>query len=209
MITFPPPALVALGLVDAAFIALVIIILGCLGWLAFRAFRGVSELESMDQEAEKGFEEHLLQELKIAGEAKSPALDKPADALEVAPEPSLAPPPRPMSGESSLPPPPPSKSARQDPVLVSPSSIATRLQGLNIVKSREGKVPLPIPPDGEIFDLVRGGSCLILPRQESEALMYHFTRRFDLVIFPGPDGDLVVVERFQNRLPSLLDLDQN
>ncbi|MCC5876331.1 MAG: hypothetical protein JJU11_08960 [Candidatus Sumerlaeia bacterium] len=197
MISFPGSSM-ALGLVDVAFILLVFIVLCCLGWLAWRAIRGVTELGSMEQEAEMGFEEQLLQELKIAPDL--PTQHK-SPIIQGRPEPSQHPPPPPAVPSPREPAP----TASQGSKLVRPSEIATRLQALKIVNSREGKVSLPIPPDGEIYGLIRGGSCLVLPRQESEALMHYFVRRFDLVIFPGPDGDLVVVERFQNRLPSLLD----
>lgn len=182
-----------LSLVDMGFIFVLVIVLICLGYLAWRFLSGIREIEGMEQEAELGFEVEML--TSISGT-------------------------HPVHQEESFTPQPESRQQPNHSSAVMPSlapqegqadgvdvvrSIARKLQGLQVIESLEGRVSLPLPPDGEIYRLRAGGTCLLLPRQESEAMMHHFSRRFDLVIFPASGGDLVVLERFQNRLPSLLD----
>ncbi|HMX63752.1 MAG TPA: hypothetical protein PKD58_11860, partial [Candidatus Sumerlaeota bacterium] len=111
------------------------------------------------------------------------------------PAPALIAPPSPM-------PDPPSGLS----IAGGPEKIATQLQNLGVVLELQGRIPLAVPPEGLIYRLKKGGSCAILPRMESPDAMEHFCRRFDLVFFPSPAGELLVLERFQSRLPSMINL---
>ncbi len=82
-------------------------------------------------------------------------------------------------------------------------SIARRLTGLGIVTEMQGRIPLAIPPEGLIYGLKKGGACGILPRQEAAEVMEHLSRRFEILFYPAPSGEILSMERLQSRLPSL------
>ena len=80
---------------------------------------------------------------------------------------------------------------------------ASRLVGLGVLAHSEGRVALGIPPDGLVYRLKRGGLCAIIPRLESEAVMLHLARRYDLLVILTADGELLTLDRFQTRLKDI------
>lgn len=127
--------------------------------------------------------------------------------MAAAPQPSAPQPPPLPASASPVPPPPPALPAgpAQTGVAVGPEEVARRLFALRLITDREGSIPLPIPPNGLIYRLKKGGSVAILPRMESQEVMAHLTQRFEMVIAELPNGELLVLERLQQRLPSLMD----
>ncbi len=84
--------------------------------------------------------------------------------------------------------------------------LVRRLQALTIIGDLEGRIPMPIPPDGVIHRLRKSnGIAAILPRLESEAIMAHHARRFDMVFALTSSGEVVVLSRLQNRLSDLME----
>ncbi len=86
------------------------------------------------------------------------------------------------------------------------NTVAQRLQSLAILEEQQGKVSLPVPPDGLIYRLKRGGAAVIVPRIESAEVMNHLTKRFDLVFIALGTEEILVLERFQSRLKELTDI---
>lgn len=84
--------------------------------------------------------------------------------------------------------------------------VVRQMMGLGLLAEKQGVLPLAIEPPGVIYRLKSGGSCAILPRLECEEVMRFCCRRFDMVVVAGGDGDALVVERFQERVPSMLTL---
>lgn len=170
---------------------LMVLILGGLlamaGYLALVFQRRREEFERQAQQQETEFEAEVLSQLAT--------LAPPA----AAPAPSSF-----QAGQAVLDEPPPMPSATGEKPSV--ELIARQLVGLRIATELQGRIPLPIPPDGLIYGLRRGGACAILPRQEGPELMEHLSRRFDMVFFPAPSGEVHVIERLQARLPSLIEL---
>lgn len=177
---------------DLAIYAVGTLILLALIALLLKLLQGVGSLEEEGRLAEEMFAAEIIQEV----EGKAPAQRQA----------SLAPPGDATAGEAKR----HGEATQPPPRSVSVGNVvddfAQRLVSLGVVGGMEGIVSLPIPPDGRIYALKRGGSCLILPRQESPELMHHFCRRFDMVIVPGENGDGLVYERFQARLNGLLEL---
>lgn len=123
-----------------------------------------------------------------------------------------------LSGEQPLPAPPanPQPAAVVTSITTPPSTeantpeeFAKRLQALRIVEHVEGRIPMPMPPDGLIYRLRSGGLAAILPRLESAEFMNFQSRKYDKVFVLSGAGEILVVERFQQRLPELLDLNED
>jgi len=185
----PPPSATQstfMALVDLAFIGLVLLIAVCIGYLCYRFVKGVRSIEEEEEEALEHFVAETIELLQVP-ESQSFGVESPIIGAPDSP-------PTPVEAH------PAGQHVRLDGL----SSVAKRLQTLQLITSLEGKVPLALPPDGEIYGLKAVGSCLLLPRLEGEALMSHFARRFDLVLYLDGQGELIVLERFQHRLPSLL-----
>ncbi len=154
------------------------------------------QMQKESEEAEKAFLAEATRQAALAdttdgklgeNEASSPSPAGPSSNVE--------------ASESSPPAasPPPEKS--DDPL----EKLVKQLKGLQIVTEYEGRIALPLPPEGQIYRLRRGGVAGVLPRLEGPELMEHFCRRFDLVFFPLPGGEAGVMERFQSRVPALTD----
>jgi len=75
-----------------------------------------------------------------------------------------------------------------------------------LVKQQEGTLPLGAPPNGLIYSLKAGGFCAILPHMPGEHTLLHLSKRFDMVFVLCQNGEIVVVERYQSRLSSMVDL---
>ncbi len=84
--------------------------------------------------------------------------------------------------------------------------LVRRLQTLTIIGDLEGRISMPVPPDGLIYRLRKSdGIAAILPRLESEAIMAHHARRFDMVFALTVSGEVIVLSRLQNRLSELME----
>ncbi len=113
--------------------------------------------------------------------------------------PATAPPPSPVRAPGPNPGPP----AEEDPGEQQLQDFRRRLEQLRVIGHLEGRVPLAVPPNGMVCRMTRGGSCLLLPRLESPETMDYFLRRFGTVIYPGKEGDPVLMERVNDRLGDL------
>lgn len=180
----PPPIGMTFDLATIGGWALGIFTVAVLVYIAYRFVVGMRSMEEVD-ERETEFERELLSQLPAA--APAPPLS--------APEPPRPAPPAPVAGPG----------ADQGPAGegTGVEDLARRLFALRVITDRQGTVPLSVPPCGLIYGLVRGGSCVLLPRQESDAVMEHMARRFDLVFYLSAKGEVLVLERFQTRLPAL------
>lgn len=107
----------------------------------------------------------------------------------------------------SAPPPPLSVQAGVDAPPATVDELARRLQTLGVLGEVEGRVALPIPPDGLVCRLRRTrGTALLLPRLESEAVMTNFAKRFDMVFALSATGEPLVFSRLQARLSEMLEM---
>lgn len=166
---------------------LVLLTVAAIGYVVYRFIAGWRSLSrEEDDHREREFEENLLREF-VAPENGAPPLPPPSAA---APQLKAEPAP-PLRGEG------------QEGGAIDVEELARRLFALRVISDRQGTVPLPVPPAGLIYSLAGGGSCVLLPRQESDAVMEHMARRFDMVFYPSATGELLVLERFQRRLPKL------
>lgn len=102
-------------------------------------------------------------------------------------------------------------SPRVSPAIAATQPIATmeelvsRLVKLGVVTGLEGRLPMPIPPDGLIYRLRSGGLALLLARLESEAFLAHQSRRYDHIFALSSAGEVLVITRVQQALVDLLD----
>ena len=166
-------------------------LLAVLCYISWKLLMGMDRIAGDASEEERRFEQDQLQAALRGG----PMLQEARPVVEAAEVEVPAAPPSPM-------PDPPSGLS----VAGGPEKIAAQLQGLGVVLELQGRIPLAVPPEGLIYRLKKGGSCAILPRAESPDAMEHFCRRFDAVFFPSPAGELLILERFQSRLPSMINL---
>ncbi|HMZ51640.1 MAG TPA: hypothetical protein PK988_05195 [Candidatus Sumerlaeota bacterium] len=179
------------GLDQLLWIILMVGLVAVLCYIGWKLLMGMGRIAGDASEEERRFEEEQLQAALLSG----PMLQKARPVVEATEAEVPATPPSPM-------PDPPSGLS----IAGGPEKIATQLQNLGVVLELQGRIPLAVPPEGLIYRLKKGGSCAILPRMESPDAMEHFCRRFDLVFFPSPAGELLVLERFQSRLPSMINL---
>lgn len=142
--------------------------------------RGLQKTQQSSLREELAFESELLNTIAI--DPPPPSSPPPAPALPSQPTQDL--------------------SAATNPPQ-SPEELARRLTALRIIGPQEGRVPLSLLPDGLIHRLQAGGLCAIIPRQESEPAMVHLCRRFDMVFVMTQDGEVLVYQRLQGRLPEL------
>lgn len=84
-----------------------------------------------------------------------------------------------------------------------PTALVERLIKLRVINSYQGKLDLPLPPNGLIYTMRRGGSCLILPRQESAEMMNYYCRRYTVVFVPCGGDEVLVYGRLQDQLSDL------
>lgn len=180
------------GLMEAAVLVvtiLLVVAIVALGIFARHQHRGLVDLEKEAGEAEEAFALSMEEMARLrvtagaAVEAGQPSPEKPVAEEGLAASAAVA-------GEEPS---------------VGPEGVARRLQALQICTDFEGRLPLSLPPDGLIYGLRRGGLCAILPRQESSDVMHHYCRRFDLVFVELQDGDVLIYERLQNRIPELVE----
>ncbi|MCC6545539.1 hypothetical protein IT570_00100 [Candidatus Sumerlaeota bacterium] len=160
-----------------------VVLLAGLCFVGWKLFAGLDKLNSAGSDEERRFELEQLQ-----GSLGTPMIARVADSVPQPPAevPVSAVPDSPVLNASG-----------------GPDKIAMQLASLGVVTMLQGRIPLAVPPDGLIYELKKGGNCAILPRAESTETMEHFCRRFDVVFFPSPSGELLIIERFQSRLPSL------
>jgi len=170
--------------------------------------KGVEAMQGQAADAEARFAEELAKIAKAsAGKREEPR----ATPLPTAtPDAEQAPPPTPEAVAPQATPAqrPSSPSAvMRNPMALqkveSLQELANNLYGLRIITDLEGRVPLPLPPEGLIYRLRRGGACLLLPRLENADTMEHFCKRFDLVFIITTSGEVLVMERKQSRIVDL------
>jgi hypothetical protein len=147
-----------------------------------------AQLRREAEEQERAFAEAAIAQVQL--EAKNPGFPIISPAGDPAPTPPSPPPVKDEPGSAG-----PS----------GPEALAKRLVKLRILTDFEGRIPFPLPPDGLIYRLRRGGSAAILPRLESAGIMEHLTRRFDLAFCETDKGEVLICERLQHRLPELID----
>ncbi|MBI1289932.1 hypothetical protein GC173_01635 [bacterium] len=168
--------------------------------LVFRLANRNRDLKVSADQKEREFEEQMRAELV--------GVTPPREAVSVPQPRREQPPPLPSHFDPPVAPtapqPGPSPAAGSG-VPVGPEEVARRLYALRILTEKEGKIPLPIPPDGLIYRMKKGGIAAILPRLESPEVMSHLTKRFDMVFAELPNGEVLVLERLQGRLPTLMD----
>ncbi|MDX2175494.1 MAG: hypothetical protein SF028_03380 [Candidatus Sumerlaeia bacterium] len=158
--------------------------------------RNSRELGAMQSQLEE-------QEARFAREA--------AKAAEAGAPPSAPPEPRRPAIPAAAPEPAagPEPAAPQ-PYLAAPQaatveSIAKKLQGLGVATNYEGPIALPVPPNGAVYRLKKGGLVGVLPRLESEQTLVHLARRYDMIICATATGEAVVFERLDARLVGMVD----
>lgn len=166
--------------------------------------KGVEAMQGQAAEAEARFAEELAKIAKAKREEKEQRSSRPSTPEETntepAPEPAVAPPASalPISSASAV---LRNPMARQK--VESLQDLANNLYGLRIITDLEGRVTLPLPPEGLIYRLRRGGACLLLPRLENAETMEHFCKRFELVFILSASGEVLVMERKQSRIVDL------
>ena len=174
---------------------IVLAMLGILVFIVKKIIENSQQIENEAATAERMFERREAKAVLLA----SPA---PANPLPPNPAPPQATPPPLTPVQPSHE--PVAASAPPQPGLNPLEAAARRLQALGVILHLEGRVPMPIPPDGLIYRLKTGGLCAILPRVEGEATMLHLSRRFDMLVIVTSDGELLTCERFQNRVKDLV-----
>lgn len=194
-------------------------IIGVVAFIAMRLTR-VSSLEESNARAEAEFARKAMEELGVTGPLRPspPAAQQSISSREFAAAtapPAPAPPfPAAPMGRPAPPAPaevsaaaaPSEEFTNQDTVEAeSVEDLASRLQRLNIIGEREGTVRLAHQPDALMYRLRSGGLCLLMPRMEGEETMLRLTRRFDMLFVLCRRGEVLVLERYQSRLPALLD----
>lgn len=107
-----------------------------------------------------------------------------------------APPPRNAALNADIP-----AAAATDPL----DATIRQLTQLRILDYREGELPLAVPPNGQIYRMTKGGSVLILPRVESQEVLSHLARRYDMIIV-ATGGEPLVIERLPSRLVSMVEM---
>lgn len=182
-----------------ALIALLIIVVIA---VVVKLQKGVEAMQGQAAEAEARFAEELA---KIA-KAKREEKEEPATPVPVPEEHVLS--TRDSAAAPPLAGPPPTPSAiMRNPLarqkVESLQDLANNLYGLRIITDLEGRVTLPLPPEGLIYRLRRGGACLLLPRLENAETMEHFCKRFELVFILSASGEVLVMERKQSRIVDL------
>lgn len=103
--------------------------------------------------------------------------------------------------ERAAPPPAPAPAPGDDPF----EALVRKLRALRVIVDKQGDLPLSLPPNGALYSMRRGGTAAVLPRFESEAVLSHYARRYDLVVCPAQDGSVIVMERLEQRLVDLID----
>lgn len=152
------------------------------GYFVWRRAQELEALNETQQREEQQFEFRVLAEMTALPPATNP------DALPAA-EPIASP-------QAALSPPPAEAVAPTGTV----NDIVERLRAWKLLESIDGRVPLPMPPDGVIVRFTgRLGTGVILPRLEGEATLAHFAKRFDIVICATPHGEPLVLSRLQER----------
>ncbi len=179
-------------------IAVVLVALAAIVW---QLWQTASELGNDSSEAESAFEREIMSQTVgdegtagpggIAG-GRPHTRGVPVRAAAVSQEP-LGSETGPRHGDAA-----PAAAGRVDEVV-------RQLEGLGVTTGLQGRVSLSGNGEGEIHGLRRGGVCVVLPRLETAEALAHFTRRFDLVFCAGADGEVLVVERLQNRVPQLVE----
>lgn len=171
------------------------------GFIAFKLFATSQAYEESGRQLEAQFEAEALQSVEAHSAAPRPAL--PAQALQAPPPPSpgpaahaMQPAPAPYAAPSG----PVAAATAEDAV----AELVKRLRLLGIAAESEGSLALPMPPNGQILRLKRGGLLAVLPRLEGEAFMAHLCRRFDMVAFPTPHGEPMVIQRLQTRAAEMM-----
>lgn len=153
--------------------------LGLLAFLVRKAMDHFGGIDSTESEREREFESQLLSQVR---------------GTPAPPPPGMVPPPLPAN-----------------PITPAPASdgsleeLARRLQSLNVLSHSEGRIPMPIPPDGLIYRMRSGGLCALLPRLDGEDVLLHHARRFQMLVIQTRTNDPIIIERMQDRLPRLLD----
>lgn len=176
----------------AMFVAFVIFAAWIVWWFYKKAQDAVGGGGSFNSVEEAVFEREAIRGVAIPPPDKPPA-ETPAPATLVVPTKVSPPPPGFPFG-------PPAAPTAGPVVETAAGDLGRRLQALGVFDSIEGTVPLPVPPDGVIWRLKRGGTALVLPRAESDATMAHFAQRFDYVIAPAAGGEALVVRRLENQI---------
>lgn len=194
-------------------VAAIVLVLGLFAALLYfilRAYRGIGDLDKETAEAEASFEQEALEELEAVGGVAPPATPPvpvpPQDFSAAGASPPVpAPPPPPAPPTEPRAPAAAAAAAGPSDKPEDVEELAKRLYKLRIVTDLEGRIPMPMPPDGLIYRMRSGQTCGILPRLENEATMLHQCRRFDMVFTLAPGGEVLVVQRLQTRLPELID----
>jgi hypothetical protein len=180
-------------------------------WAIFLAFLGAlygaylwarARAKAQEEEFAAEAERFEREALKQVAPAAASALPSPATADFNPAVPTSPPPPPPVAAPAS--PPPPAGQVDTPPATV--EELARRLTALGIVTDLEGQLPMPIPPNGLIYRMRRGGHVLLLPRIESDAFMAHQAKRFDLVLVLTSTGEVLSMTRLQAKLSELLEI---
>jgi hypothetical protein len=184
-------------------LALAFTLLGALLYAFWRLQKGLKMRDAELAEAELRFERELLSQMGVAPPAPPP-LRPTFTASEALPAPlpfSPAPEAAPPGGVAASPPASASTSAERL------QDLAQRLMALRIIEEFQGRLALPTPPEGLIHRLRWRGAALLLPRVEHGDHLAQLTRRFEMVFCLTDSDEVVVVERLQTRIPTLIDME--
>lgn len=174
------------SLTNVACLLFSLIGLAVVGWFAFKNIVQIEGLTSEADEAERQFEKELL-----GREPSAPSPTSSVTAAPAAPGAALARQDRQMSG-----------SGEPDAM----ERLIETLRHLQMITAVEGPVRLGAPPEGKACRLKSGGLCAVLPRLESEAVMAHLARQYDVIFVAREEGDGLVLERLQGWLSRHVEL---
>jgi hypothetical protein len=196
----PGPVEVTFSLADLPWLIGILAIFVLIGYFLLRHFREKygEQVEGISEE-EREFEQKVLTQYTAFPPAMAPS-------ATAAPSPGIPPPPD-VPAEAPAAPAWPAAGAggAQAGAPQGIDDLVRRLQQLAVLGDREGQMKMPIPPDAPIFRLRKGGVAVVLPRVESQALLVHCAKRFDVVFAMTDSEEVLVFERLQGRLNDLMD----
>ncbi|MDK2971900.1 MAG: hypothetical protein PWP23_1655 [Candidatus Sumerlaeota bacterium] len=195
----PGPVEVTFTVADLPWLFGILAVFLLIGYFLLRHFREkYGEQVEEITEGEREFEQKVLTQYTAFPPAMAPS-------AAAAPSPAVPPPPDvpaapawPASGTGGA-------AAAPAGAPEGIDDLVRRLQQLAVLGNREGQMKMPIPPDAPIHRLRKGGVAVILPRVESQALLVHCAKRFDVVFAMTDSEEVLVFERLQGRLNDLMD----
>ncbi len=182
------------------------VILAVFVFLAFKLFRGVDTITGKAELQEVDFAQQLEELTGLTGRPVDlAAANRASESSPQSPRLTRASNTDPWSGGPLMATSFDAATMAEGSTAESLEELARKLTALRVIGDLEGWVPLPVPPEAPIYKLRAGGSCVLLPRLESPDTMEFFSRRFKIVFAMCPKGEVVVLERFQDRVGEMME----